>query len=279
MKLKNVLQITSILLMLVGVHASGESVSVKDTRFGAPAVNGIANVGSPALGDIAYDYAAGAFYGYGNGSSWVPLSGGADMALSNLASTAVNASIVPSADNAVDLGSSTYAWAKAYAHGVENPIPGSDLTIVTRTDAYESMATGSITISSGEKYTGDPNAFSGNVTVRTGNVVSTQNPGSLYLLTGSSGNGFKSGNIIISPGPTISSPTSRGKIQMQNGTEGTAGHVWTSTDTNGSGSWALAPYSAGTPSDWSGSAPTTVKDALDRLAALSKTLNGGSPVP
>jgi len=35
-------------------------------------------------------------------------------------------------------------------------------------------------------------------------------------------------------------------------------------------------YTAATPGDWSGSAPTTVGDAIDRLAAVVKTLNGGT---
>ena len=39
---------------------------------------------------------------------------------------------------------------------------------------------------------------------------------------------------------------------------------------------AAASYSAGTPSDWAGSAPTTVKAAIDRLAALVKILNSGT---
>lgn len=35
-------------------------------------------------------------------------------------------------------------------------------------------------------------------------------------------------------------------------------------------------YTAGTPSDWDTSAPTFVWDALDRIAALLKVLNGGT---
>lgn len=39
---------------------------------------------------------------------------------------------------------------------------------------------------------------------------------------------------------------------------------------------AALTYSPTTPGDWAGSAPTTIKDALDRCAALLKTLNGGT---
>lgn len=39
---------------------------------------------------------------------------------------------------------------------------------------------------------------------------------------------------------------------------------------------AMVQYAPGTPSDWSGTAPTTIVEALDRLAALVKTLNSGT---
>ena len=38
-------------------------------------------------------------------------------------------------------------------------------------------------------------------------------------------------------------------------------------------------YSPSTPANWSGAAPTTVKAALDRMAALLVTLNSGNPIP
>jgi hypothetical protein len=37
-----------------------------------------------------------------------------------------------------------------------------------------------------------------------------------------------------------------------------------------------ATYTAATPSSWAGAAPTTITAALDRLAALVKTLNAGT---
>lgn len=39
---------------------------------------------------------------------------------------------------------------------------------------------------------------------------------------------------------------------------------------------SVLAYTATTPGDWNGSAPTTVGDAIDRLATLVKTLNGGT---
>lgn len=41
----------------------------------------------------------------------------------------------------------------------------------------------------------------------------------------------------------------------------------------------LGAYIAKTPSNWVSPAPPTLWDAIDRLAALAKTLNGGNPVP
>jgi hypothetical protein len=38
-------------------------------------------------------------------------------------------------------------------------------------------------------------------------------------------------------------------------------------------------YTPGAPGDWASPAPTTVQSALDRLAAIARTLNGGTPVP
>ena len=37
-----------------------------------------------------------------------------------------------------------------------------------------------------------------------------------------------------------------------------------------------ASYTAGTPGDWATAAPTTVKDAIDRIAAV---VGGSTPIP
>ena len=61
-------------------------------------------------------------------------------------------------------------------------------------------------------------------------------------------------------------------------TDGTAGQVMT-TDGAGAASFVDggdAVYTPTTSTDWNGTAPTTVGEAIDRLAALVKTLNGGT---
>lgn len=47
---------------------------------------------------------------------------------------------------------------------------------------------------------------------------------------------------------------------------------------NGKGPVIPLAYTA-TPSEWVSPAPTTVQEALDRLAALAVTLNSGNPIP
>jgi hypothetical protein len=41
----------------------------------------------------------------------------------------------------------------------------------------------------------------------------------------------------------------------------------------------LGSYQPKTPVNWASVPPQTLWDAIDRLAALAKTLNGGNPVP
>jgi hypothetical protein len=50
--------------------------------------------------------------------TWQDASGGADTALSNLASVAINASLLPGTDNSIDLGSSANQWANLYTVGI-----------------------------------------------------------------------------------------------------------------------------------------------------------------
>lgn len=52
-----------------------------------------------------------------------------------------------------------------------------------------------------------------------------------------------------------------------NGDQGAAGQVLVSSGSGYAPVWALAPYSASVSADWSGSPPTTIAEALDRIAA------------
>jgi len=61
-------------------------------------------------------------------------------------------------------------------------------------------------------------------------------------------------------------------------TPATAGQI-PIADGAGGTSWGDAPYTATVPGNWAGAAPTRTQDALDRMAALLQTLNGGAPIP
>jgi hypothetical protein len=115
---------------------------------------------------------------------------------------------------------------------------------------------GGITIASGNP----ANSSSGGVNLFSGSVTGTNTSGPASVATGSGADGG-SGEISITTGDVVTTgaasntgdillhvgsvfgpgPASRGNIKLQNGSEGTAGQVWTSTDTTGSGSWAAAP--------------------------------------
>ena len=98
--------------------------------------------------------------------------------------------------------------------------PGSDLSgeVQIYTGESDSSNTGTISI-----YTGGADVQSGDIFISTGNAA-TSSSGHIQLTTGTAG-------------------TSRGDIRFQNGTEGSVGHVWTSTGVQGEGGWA-APAGA-----------------------------------
>ncbi len=60
------------------------------------------------------------------------------------------------------------------------------------------------------------------------------------VITTGTGTGQDSGDIVLAPG--VSDET-RGKVRFVDGSEGTTGHIWTSTDNLGGGEWA--PSAAG----------------------------------
>jgi len=106
--------------------------------------------------------------------------------------------------------------------------------------------TGRVKVSTGGARLGN----SGLLTLETGNVADTGNSGAVYATSGQSVGGTTgimsiktgaagvgtSGNILLNTGAA----TTRGEIQLQDGSEGTVGHVWTSTGVTGEGNWAAA---------------------------------------
>ncbi len=82
---------------------------------------------------------------------------------------------------------------------------------------------------------GEPSAA---ISLTTGQT-DTNTSGNILLTTGSASTGGNSGSIILSPSAVFGGGT-RGKIAFTDGSEGTAGQVWTSSDTSGNGFWAPA---------------------------------------
>jgi hypothetical protein len=89
---------------------------------------------------------------------------------------------------------------------------------------------GSGYVSGGAGGSGISQLASGNVTTGTS--------GDTKVKSGNASGAGTSGHTVIDTGTT--SGGTRGKIKLKGGTEGTSGHVWTSTGTDGEGAWAAA---------------------------------------
>lgn len=112
--------------------------------------------------------------------------------------------------------------------------PGSDaLNLTVRaTSASGDGLQGNVTvISAGVNGGGNT---SGSTTISTGNGGSGASSGNLILATHAADQ--NTGDIIVNLG-TAGSGT-RGKLKITDGSEGTAGDVWTATDSSGHGHWA-----------------------------------------
>lgn len=180
--------------------------------------------------------------------------GGADQALSNLASTAINTDLTTGSGVALSLFT-------------KSGDDGSSL----------------IEISSGSPATGD----SGPVVMHSGGVGVGNNSGSMAVYSSGTGPGGRSGDVALYSGNTYGDGDTgdvllktgtvedgtRGVIQFQNGSEGISGYVWTSTNTSGSGTWAAAS-GGGANTSLSNLASVAVNDNI--LPNADNTRNLGS---
>ena len=202
--------------------------------------------------------AANEYYGT-NGSSVLGYyafpSGGANTSLSNLTSTSVNQTLFPSS-NTKNLGGQGAPWGGIY---------GNSFTAVTSGlgDAFD-ISAGNYVAPDGITYTGGIHAQEGTTfVIFTNSNADTTSTADLAIETGNqTGTSGNSGNVILRGG--VSTNGTSGKIRFENSNEGTAGYVWTSTDTLGSGSWQ-APSS-------SSSAVTKVMTAGQTFAANTSYL-------
>lgn len=175
---------------------------------------------------------------------------GANTALSNLAATAVNANIIPGTASVRNLGSSAKPWSSitairsiynSAASVAEGSIQGDLLTTPAGRNTSFSA-------------TNQASGVNNNIALYTNSDVTTN---SIFLESGNASAG-DSGNIIAQTGTATGT---RGAIRLVNGSEGTSGYIWTSTDTLGSGSW-VAPAAAGANTALSNLASTAINADL-----------------
>lgn len=207
--------------------------------------------------------------------SWVaaPLTG-ANTSLSNLTATAINQSLVPNGNRTLNLGSGTDLWNNVYAGQLQIAVAadglfsaglirganGNGAGLFSTGLALPDLTTAQFVISDSNANGSEPVALM----TYTGAATAP-----LALETGNATAGA-SGDIILRTGTAT---TTRGKIQFQDGTQGTAGQIWTSTDTVGSGSWQPAPASGANTTLSNLTSPVAVNQNL--LPGTNGTLNIG----
>ncbi len=282
-------------LTLVSLNASNQIVfGAQKSLFSASTVmfSAASNPGSPVAGELYYNSGSNELRFY-NGSSFLALSSGsgANTALSNLASVAINSDLLPGVDNTINLGSAALTYAIGYIQILRDPTDNPVLSVNTRelmdssgSSIVDFSSTSQVlfykdivfnqpgnvqTIDTGLANTASMEVKSGNASTgfdsgqaffRSGNgdnsadayfgsgVASVGNSGAAHVISNLAE--VNSGDVLISSGAattgdsgdinlTIGSAAgTRGKIVFVDGSEGTAGYVWTSTDTAGSGAWA-----------------------------------------
>ena len=105
-------------------------------------------------------------------------------------------------------------------------------------------------------------------------TIGTDNP-HIHIAAGSGSCG--SGDLILGDDNKNVSIVNDGNVQI-NSYSGSTQHRWTFDNT---GNLTLpangtVSYTPATPSNWNSPAPTTIEDALDRLATVVTVLNGGT---
>jgi len=181
----------------------------------------------------------------------------ANRTLSNLsAPTSINQKLLPSATNSIEMGDYSAYWQYIYAGGYRAVADAadvkSDFAIVEQTQGMVlrmeiDTSHGANSPSGVPMYhsiMSDPGSNYGTnlfiYSPSTGGPFNPNPTGGINVETGNAHNIGNSGSILLRTG-TVATGT-RGSIQFKNGSEGTIGHVWMSTDVSGSGSWTAAPY-------------------------------------
>lgn len=175
---------------------------------------------------------------------------GANTALSNLTTTSINQDLMPSSSNARRIGEATNHYASMSARAYDSQTwgtlgsqavtsPGGTNTNWTMRTLTSPAFGFNIGMFSETNANTNPNSTTGIAVVETGNLtsaaVTTGGTGGINIKTGNHAGTGATGGINLQTG--IPSGGSRGKISLKDGSEGSAGKNWVSSDTTGGGSW------------------------------------------
>ena len=165
------------------------------------------------------------------------LAGKANTNLDNLSSVAFTTDLLPSTDNTRDLGALGIRMAEVHAEDVfalnvagNGGVSMSDIQSLPSGGLGPGVsAIGADNLNLITANNGTPNANpTPDLVIAPGNK------------TGGTGDG---GDIVLRNATSVGGAT--GTIRFINASEGTSGHVWTSSDTAGNGAWAAVPSAAG----------------------------------
>jgi hypothetical protein len=209
-----------------------------------------------------------------NGTTWISSSAspGANTSLSNLITTSINQDLLPdNTNNGRMLGSGSNIWGE---------LNSQDLVIYDSTSGdFNLLISGAIGFNSPSGAT--PAGFIEQMTTlvtprplviatKTNSINDASPSNDIRIETGNKtgGGAANTGNIYLQTGGYAGgSSGTRGSIAFKDGSEGTSGYVWTSTDITGTGSWL--------PSSGGGGSGTVTSVAATVPAFLSIS---GSPI-
>lgn len=149
-------------------------------------------------------------------------------------------------------GSNALLFVTTDINGTVPDDTSADITVGTgannNTSPSPTAKTGDLYLQTGYQNEPTSSGTTGTMFINTGNSFGSGTTGDIQIITGPGGSTAASGNLLLQTGPTdIASGNivvrtglgvgTRGKIQLQNGSEGTPGQAWISTDASGSGAW------------------------------------------
>lgn len=192
--------------------------------------------------------------------------GAATQALDNLGTTSFNASLFPDSNNSRSIGSAALAinttFSNIFTAASAGVTAGSlkrrgvSTTIIGQTTTTSDLDIAAASTRGLNIYTANSGGLtSERLVIATGDSTSGGDTGAIYIGSGDSTAG-NSGHINLLVG---AAGGTRGSIKFKDGTEGTIGHCWKSTDTDGNGHWASCGGSVPDPlqlTDGSETAPS-----------------------